>query len=137
VRAALALRQGEPERAIADLRTVLRDFPDRIAPQRMLGQAHAAKGEAALAEDAFERAIRMDPTDSLAYLQLAELRVRNGDNEGALVVLENLLARVPENEAAQQAIARIQFFRARTGTRWRRPPRRFGARIRNTRWVSI
>jgi predicted Zn-dependent protease len=35
--------------------------------------------------------------------------VRNGDNEGALVVLENLLARVPENEDAQQAIARIQF----------------------------
>jgi cytochrome c-type biogenesis protein CcmH/NrfG len=37
-------RNGEPDRAIADLRTVLRDFPDRIAPQRMLGQAHAAKG---------------------------------------------------------------------------------------------
>jgi tetratricopeptide (TPR) repeat protein len=109
VRAALALQRGEPDRAIADLRTVLRDFPDRIAPQRMLGQAHAAKGEAALAADAFERAIRMEPTDPLAYLQLAELRVRNGDNEGALVVLENLLARVPENEAAQQAIARIQF----------------------------
>ena len=109
VRAALALRRGEPERAIADLRTVLRDFPDRIAPQRMLGQAHAAKGEAAPAEDAFERAIRMDPADSLAYLQLVELRVRNGDNQGALVVLENLLARMPENEALQRAISRIQF----------------------------
>ena len=114
VNAALALARGEPDRAIADLRRLLREFPDRIVPQQMLGQAHAAKGEAALAEDAFERAILLEPADPLAYLQLAELRVRNGDNEGALVVLENLLARVPGNEAAQQGIARIQF----TGEDW-------------------
>jgi tetratricopeptide (TPR) repeat protein len=109
IRAALALGNDEPDQAIRDLRTVLREFPDRIAAQRMLGQAHAARGEVALAEDTFERTIRMAPTDPVTYLQLAELRVRNGDNEGALVVLENLLARVPESEDAQQAIARIQF----------------------------
>ncbi len=109
IHAALALRNNEPDQAIRDLRTVLREFPDRVAARRLLGQAHAAKGEPALAEDAFERTIDMAPTDPRAYLQLAELRVRNGDNEGALVVLENLLARTPENEAAQQAIARIQF----------------------------
>ena len=108
LRAALALRNGQPDQAIADLRTVLGEFPDRIAAQRLIGQAHAAKGESALAQDAFEKAIAIAPTDTLAYLQLAELRVRSGDSEGALLVLESLLDKVPDNEAAQQAIAKIQ-----------------------------
>ena len=109
LRAALAVRRGDHDQAIGDLRTVLREYPDRVAAQRMIGQAHAAKGESALAQDAFEKAIAMAPTKPLAYLQLAELRVRNGDNEGALLTLETLLEKVPDNEAAQQAIAKIQF----------------------------
>ena len=109
LRAALALRNGQPDQAIGDLRTVLSEYPDRVAAQRLIGQAHAAKGEAALAQDAFEQAVRMAPSDPTAYLQLAELRVRNGDNDGALLALEGLLEKVPDNEAAQQAIARIQF----------------------------
>ena len=109
LRAAMALKAGEYEQAIGDLRSVLREYPDRAAAWRMIGQAHAANGESALARDAFGRAIRLQPTGPLAYLMLAELKVRDGDNEGALVTLESLLEKFPDNEAAQQAIARIQF----------------------------
>ncbi|MCP5084116.1 MAG: tetratricopeptide repeat protein [Alphaproteobacteria bacterium] len=111
LRATMALQQGRQDQAINDLRTVLREYPDRLAAQRMLGQAHALNGELALAQDAFEQAIAMAPTDPAAYLQLSELRVRTGDNDGALLVLEGLLEKVPDSAVAQQAIARIQFSR--------------------------
>jgi len=108
LRALLALRRDDPAQAVADLRSVLRDDPDRVQAHRLLGQAHAKAEEYALAQDAFEKAIELAPTEPLAYLQLAEVRVRSGDADGALSLLEELLAKAPDNAAVQQAISRIQ-----------------------------
>ena len=108
VRAAIALRRDDPERAISDLRALLRDTQDSVAALRLLAQAHAQKQDMALAQDALEKAIEMAPSDPAAYLQLANLRAQNGDMDGALMVLERLLAQAPENTAAQIAMARIR-----------------------------
>jgi len=108
LRAMLSLRRDDPAQAVADLRSVLRDHPDRVQAHRLLGQAHAKAEEYALAQDAFEKAIELAPTEPLAYLQLAEARVRSGDADGALSLLEELLTKVPDNAAVQQAISRIQ-----------------------------
>ena len=109
LRAVMAMDAGDPARAIGDLRAVLREFPERALAQWLLGRAHQAKGELALAGEAFEKAISLAPMEPTAYLALAELRVRVGDNDGALLVLEHLLEQVPESTAAQEAIAKIHF----------------------------
>jgi len=109
LRAVMAMDAGDPARAIADLRAVLREFPERALAQWLLGHAHQAKGELALAGEAFEKAISVAPMEPAAYLALAELRVRVGDNDGALRVLERLLEKLPESAVAQEAIAKIHF----------------------------
>lgn len=109
MRAVLAVADQNVEQAIADLRRVLRDYPERLSAQHLLGQAHAVREEYDLAEEAFLRAIELNPNDPVAYLQLSEVRVRIGDSQGALTVLDQLLEKIPENAAAQLAIARIRF----------------------------
>ena len=108
LRALIALAKREPDPAITDLRAVLREKPEDVTAQLLLGQAHVLKGDLALAQEAYEKAIAAAPTEPAAYLALAELRVRGGDPDGAEALLEKLLAKAPDNAAAQQAIARIQ-----------------------------
>ena len=108
LRAVLALKKNDPAQAIADLRTVLDGYPDRAVAYRLLGLAHQQREEYALAQDAFEKSIRLAPSEPLAYLELAELRASLGDNQGALAILEQLLAQVPDDATAQQRIAQIQ-----------------------------
>ncbi|AGA91777.1 Tfp pilus assembly protein PilF [Thioflavicoccus mobilis 8321] len=98
----------DPQQAIADLRTILRDNPESTAALRLLAMAHQARNEPALAEDALERLIELAPDDPAGYLQLAGLRSRIGDVEGATLALDELLGRDPGSALAQTALARIQ-----------------------------
>lgn len=107
LRATLVLREN-PDQAIADLRTVLREYPDRAEVHELLAQAHSAKNEFALAQDAFEKAIELDPKRSSAFLGLAQLRAKTGDTQGALAVLNRLLETTPGAAKAREAIAQIQ-----------------------------
>ena len=108
LRAVLALQKKDPAQAVADLRSVLRDYPERVAAVRLLGQAHAMQQEYALAQDALEKAIAMQPDEQTAYLLLAEVQSRTGDLDGAQATMERLLEKVPESAVAQQVIAKIQ-----------------------------
>lgn len=108
VRAAIALQAGDPDKAIGDLRTLLRNNPESIGGLRILAEAHAARDELSLAEDALKKSIELSPDDPAGYLQLAALRQRKGDLEGAGVILDTLLTRDPSSAIAQTALARIQ-----------------------------
>jgi len=108
VSAAIALRRNDPQRAEADLRALRKDRPASVRVRRLLARAYAREKEIALAQETLETAIQVAPADTGAYLQLAELRAADGDPAGALAVLEQLLARLPDNATAQKAIARIQ-----------------------------
>jgi tetratricopeptide (TPR) repeat protein len=108
VRAAIALQSGDPDTAIGDLRTLLRNNPESIGGLRILAEAHAAREELSLAEDALKKSIELSPDDPAGYLQLAGLRQRSGDLEGAGVILDTLMARDPNSAVAQTALARIQ-----------------------------
>jgi tetratricopeptide (TPR) repeat protein len=110
IRAALALQAEDPDadRAIADLRTILRNEPESTGALRMLATAHEARNEPALAQDAFQRVIELAPDDPAGYLQLAGLRRRIGDIQGAASTLNELLGRDPSSPLAQTALARIQ-----------------------------
>lgn len=54
------------------------------------------------------RTVLRDRPESVGYLRLARLRERNGDLEGASVVLNDLLGRRPDSPIAQAALARIR-----------------------------
>ena len=56
----------------------------------------------------WRRRSRRRRTTSATYLQLADLRAKAGDADGAAQVLERLLAAVPEDATAQTALARLQ-----------------------------
>lgn len=111
LRATLVLTE-DPDQAIADLRTVIHEYPDRASVHELLGQAHASKEEYALAQEAFEKAIELEPQRSSAYLLFAHLRVRTGDMDGALAVLNRLLEKVPDDAKALEAVAQIQMTRS-------------------------
>lgn len=108
VRAALALQDGNPDQAIADLRIVTRNNPASVGALSLLAQAHLARDEIALADDALSQAIELAPDQPAGYLQLATLRARAGDPDGAALILEDLLARDPDSALAQTALAQIQ-----------------------------
>ena len=120
VRAALALQQGEadgqtdaapgldPDQAITDLRTILRNDPESTGALRLLATAHEVRNEPALAADTLQKLIELAPDDPAGYLQLAGLRTRIGDLEGATLALDQLLGRDPGSPLAQTALARIQ-----------------------------
>ncbi len=105
---ALAIQDGNPDQAIADLRTILRNQPESAGALRMLATAHEARNEPALAQDALRKAIELAPDDPVGYLQLAGLQTRIGDVDGAVLTLDELLRRDPGSAIAQTALARIQ-----------------------------
>jgi tetratricopeptide (TPR) repeat protein len=107
-RARLALRQGEADRASADLRAVLGKRPGDASAHRLLAEAHQLKGDARAATAELERAIVSAPDDPEAYLALADLHLRAGRPERALDVVNRLLHRRPGAAAAQaDALAQV------------------------------
>lgn len=108
LRATLTFQSNDPDQTVADLRRVLRDDPNRLAAQRLIGRAHAKLGAVSLARDAFERAIALDPEDPVAYLQLAELGYRSGDVQAARQTLGRLSHKLPKHLNGHLAAARLQ-----------------------------
>ena len=108
IRAAMALQDKDADQAVADLRTILKNQPELVGALRLLAQAHVAREELALAEDALQKAIELAPDDPAAYLQLAGLRSQTGDPDGAGLILEQLLSRDADSALAQTALAQAQ-----------------------------
>jgi tetratricopeptide (TPR) repeat protein len=52
-----------------------------------VGNMYSSQGQAAEAEAAYQGAIRLDPTFAPAYVNLADLKSRSGDNPVAVAVL--------------------------------------------------
>lgn len=90
IRANMALTRGETSVAIADLRAVLRDQPDSVNLLRALARAHMQNDDVALAEDTLRSAVQLDPGDTAARLELADLLLRQDKAEQALPLLEPL-----------------------------------------------
>lgn len=86
----------------------MRNEPDSVRALRLLAKAHVQREEVALAEDALKLAMEAAPTEAPAHLQLAELRLRSGNPDGAAQVLEAFLTRVPDNGEVQATLARLQ-----------------------------
>jgi tetratricopeptide (TPR) repeat protein len=104
LRANLALRDGDPLAAIADLRGVLRDQPQSVSILRALARAHLANGSPVLAEESLRSALAAAPQDIDVRVDLAELLMRTHRADEATTLLEEAVKANPSATAARTAL---------------------------------
>jgi tetratricopeptide (TPR) repeat protein len=108
LRAARALERGDPEPAIVDLRTVLRDNPNAREAKRMLANAYFRAGKSDLAERELVALAEQDAGDLSAKYDLAYLQARRGAGGEALALLDEVTAAAPQLVAPLRAKAMMQ-----------------------------
>ena len=109
-RAELLMRQGEPEKALRQLRTVHemieRDSIDRDLVRGLYmieGEAQAELGNAQEAARAFQREIELYPTELAAYSRLALLYALSGRSDAVGPVLRGMVEANPTPGAYAEA----------------------------------
>jgi len=107
-RANLALERRDTDKAISDLRVVLRDEPGSVDALRALAKAHLQSGSLEQAKDQYIRAIQSNPANTKVSLEYAQLLLREQSNSRAEEVLQNFLVRVPNNLNGLQLLAQIK-----------------------------
>jgi Flp pilus assembly protein TadD len=100
--------RGQTEDAISALRHVVDTHPDHARAQNLLGAACATAGRADCARTAFEAAIRANPRDPSAYVNLGVFRVQSGDAQGAIDVFGQALALDPQSAAARNGLSQAR-----------------------------
>ena len=85
------LQTGEVEKAISDLRSVLRDSPDSAIVLGLLGKAHEKQGKVELALDQYAKAYDAEPGNRLVMLAYAQLLKRQGQYSQIEKVLDRYL----------------------------------------------
>lgn len=93
IRASLALNSNDPQSAIGDLRTVLRDWPESVRALALLGRAHEIARNNDLAHSNYRKAFRLDPSSSAIANSYASLLARDNRTAIAAGVLEESMAR--------------------------------------------
>lgn len=108
LRARFAVEDRELDRAIADLRTILRDVPDSVPALGLLGTAHELAGSTDLADERFGQAFRESQGAIRPGLDYAGFLGRTGAWARAEEVLGIVLSRAPGNVAAWQQLAQAR-----------------------------
>lgn len=92
----LAQARGNPDLALRCFTVAVQADPNLHEAQVAMGKAYLSRDMWPFAEQAFSNALRLDPTRSLATLRaLAQARRKQGDVEGALEVLGEMIQRNP------------------------------------------
>jgi predicted CXXCH cytochrome family protein len=92
------------DRGIAEYRQVQRFNADRAEAQVNLGMLEARLGNGAAARQAFETAIRLQPSFTPAYVDLADLQRLQGDEGEAAATLRRALQVAPDDAAVHEAL---------------------------------
>lgn len=97
---ALALIEKKSDMALERVKRQIGRVPTSGRPHELLGAVHVVRGESALAETAFLKALEREPALISAYLSLAQLYTVSGKNDEALVKLYEGLRADPKNPIA-------------------------------------
>lgn len=108
LKVSLALEEGQLDRAVSELRGLLRDVPDSPRALVLLGRAHEMQGLAALAEDQFAQAYRVSRMEPVYGLALAEFLLRQGQSGRAEQLLTELLRAKPAFLPALRLLAQAR-----------------------------
>ncbi len=106
-RAAISLAGEDPDKGIADLRTLLGEDPGHVKGLRLKARAHLAKKEIALARESLEAAIQVSPQEAAANFELAQLLVQTGKPDDAISVLEKMQKFAPDHAGVMLGMAKI------------------------------
>ena len=87
------LREESAHKAIAAAQKLLEWRPDDPALHQLMGLALLALGDARLARESFERALRRDPTYVSAISSLVQLDLQDGKTDVALKRFEDAMAK--------------------------------------------
>ncbi|MES9830716.1 MAG: tetratricopeptide repeat protein [Candidatus Thiodiazotropha sp. DIVDIV] len=97
VRAGIALVTNDPDKGIADLRTILREDPGYVKAHRLKARSHLKKGEVELARQSLEDAIKIQPQESAVNYELVQLLIQTGELDNAVVVLQKMRRFAPKD----------------------------------------
>ncbi len=102
------IRAREFDKALEVAAKLSEQFPENAAGAILSGVAYAGKDNLDQARVAFERALEIDPTATDASMNLAALRARADDFEGAHEILAKALEQAPENMRLLGRIAEVE-----------------------------
>jgi predicted Zn-dependent protease len=100
------METGDATSGVTRLLTLEKSDPDVGEVHRALGEAYATQKSPGAADE-LETAIRLDPTDAQAHVDLARLRLAQGNTKAAVTHLEAALKLEPGNIALQKELADI------------------------------
>jgi tetratricopeptide (TPR) repeat protein len=106
-RAAISLAGNDPDKGIADLRTLLGQDPGHVKGLRLKARAHISKREIALARESLEAAILVSPQEAAANFELAQLLLQTGKPNDAIAVLEKMQKFAPDHVGIMLGMAKI------------------------------
>lgn len=86
------LRSGQPEKALEALQPVLEGGKPDAGSLSLAGEAYLQLGDAKRSEDAFARAVKIDPQNARVRTSAALAQMARGNNAGAAGDLENIAA---------------------------------------------
>ncbi|MCU7934685.1 MAG: tetratricopeptide repeat protein [Candidatus Thiodiazotropha sp. (ex Dulcina madagascariensis)] len=107
IRAGIGLMGDDPDRGIADLRTLLKEDSGYVKAHRLKARAHLKKGEVELARQSLENAIQVQPEEATANFELVELLIQTGELDDAVVVLEKMRRFFPEDLKVLRGVALV------------------------------
>ncbi len=111
VRATLSTAENRPDDAIADFRLLIRDDPEVIAYHLGIAQAYLVKGQATLAEQAMRDAVKAEPNNLKARVDLSQFLARNGKPDAADDLIRSVIVRAPDSVIARDTAVRIAITR--------------------------
>jgi tetratricopeptide (TPR) repeat protein len=111
LRASLKLDSGEVDGAVADLREALNQQPTSVALLMLLGRAHERQGSVDLANDRLAQAIKISNYSPQVALDYVVFLGRRSKNDVAETVLNEAVARHPNDIPLLKALAQFRLNR--------------------------
>jgi tetratricopeptide (TPR) repeat protein len=112
-RAERLLVDGRRAEAVLEFRTALQRDPDNLEATRRLAQIELLGGEYESALDHLKAAYRLAPDSSEVTLELAKV-LRAGNPKRARLLIDEVIAREPENVTAYMARSELELHQGRT-----------------------
>jgi tetratricopeptide (TPR) repeat protein len=97
IRATIALESNAPDASITDLRVLLKEDPNYVAAYRLKAKVHIMKNEIGLARQTLEDAIQLQTREVAENIELAQLLVKSGNLDDAVILLEKIRGLAPDN----------------------------------------
>jgi len=100
----LALIDEDYRQAVTDFRNVLRKEPEQERAQYLLARTHLQAGDRTLAKEAYRRVLDINPENSTAAMELAQILFADEQFDEAELILRNRLKVAPTDERASQML---------------------------------